>query len=136
MIERNRNPSARDLRQFGLLLAGFVLLAGWLLGRRFDIAPPWPLLGALSAVSFVVALARPTALRLVFLGWGTATWPISWVVSHVLLALVFYGILTPVGLLVRLSGRDPMQRKLEPAATSYWQRRPPPRDRKSYFRPF
>jgi hypothetical protein len=136
MIERNRNPTARDLRQFGLLLAGFVLLAGWLLGRRFGFAPPWPLLGALSALSLVLAVARPMALRAVFLGWGTATWPISWVVSHVLLALVFYGILTPVGLLVRLSGHDPMQRKLEPMATTYWQRRPPPRDRKSYFRPF
>ncbi len=46
--------------------------------------------------------------------------PIGWVLSHALLAAVFYGVVLPVGLAMRLAGRDPMTRRLDRAAASYW----------------
>ena len=84
---------------------------------------------------FLAALAvpalgwlSPPLLRLVYLGAVFAAWPIGWVLSHVVLALVYYGLLTPTGVVMRLLGRDPLERRFEPAAESYWTRREPPDD--------
>lgn len=58
-------------------------------------------------------------------------WPIEWiwmkfafymgiVMSYVLLTITYYVVITPVGLLMRLFGNDPMKRKIDPQAKSYW----------------
>jgi hypothetical protein len=47
-------------------------------------------------------------------------------ISPLVLAVLFYGCVTPIGFLMRLAGNDPMRRKLEPAAKSYWITREPP----------
>ena len=56
--------------------------------------------------------------------------------GHVLLLLVFYGVVTPIGLVLRLAGRDPMHRKLDRAAATYWVRRPQPQGVERYFRQY
>jgi hypothetical protein len=47
-------------------------------------------------------------------------WPIGFVVSHVVLALVYYLVLTPIGLAMRVFGYDPMRREFDRSAESYW----------------
>ena len=66
----------------------------------------------------------PGLMRMVFLGMSYLTWPIGFVVSHVVLALVYYLVLTPIGLLMRLFGYDSMKRRFDPEAPSYWVERP------------
>jgi hypothetical protein len=65
-----------------------------------------------------------------------AAYPIGWTISHLLLLIVYYVILTPVGLAMRLAGRDPLDRSPDPAAESYWVRRTPPDSPARYFRQF
>jgi hypothetical protein len=65
-----------------------------------------------------------------------AAYPIGWVMSHVLLGIIYYGLFTPVGRLMRLFGYDPMERRFDGAAASYWVEREPIRDPSSYFRQF
>jgi hypothetical protein len=48
------------------------------------------------------------------------------IVSPIALGILFYGVLTPIGALVRLSGKDPLRLKLDPGAVSYWISRTPP----------
>lgn len=136
LIELDAHPSPRTLRVFGVLLLGFAAVVGavvyWRSGR-VELAG-W-VAGAVAAVALIY-LAVPPLRRIVYLGWIYLTYPIGWLVSALLLMVTYYGVVTPVGLLMRLVGRDPMQRKLDPGARTYFQRRPPRRPRSSYFRQF
>jgi multisubunit Na+/H+ antiporter MnhG subunit len=61
----------------------------------------------------------PPGIRLVFVGLILMTFPIGWVVSHLLLGLIFYGVVTPIGLILKASGHDPLQLK-KPSGNSIW----------------
>ena len=79
----------------------------------------------------------PAFMRLVFLGMPFLAWPIGFVVSHVVLAVVYYLVLTPIGLLTRLFGYDSMEKRFDPEAESYWFKRSIKRvESKRYFRQF
>jgi hypothetical protein len=91
---------------------------------------------ALAAAFALLALAAPTLLRPVFIAMTAASLPIGWVVSHVVMLLFFYVIITPVGLVFRLIGRDPLHRQFEPGAATYWVRRESVTDVKRYYRQF
>ena len=112
-----------DLRKFGLTVGGvFALLAGvfWLRHKPFYpywLLPAGPLL--------VLGLAWPRGLRWVYLGWMGMAFVLGHIVSSVLLVLFFYGVVTPIGLMARLMGKDFLSRKWDRQATSYWL----PRDR-------
>ncbi|MFO0869363.1 MAG: SxtJ family membrane protein [Pirellulales bacterium] len=136
MLTINRHPAPRDLRIFGLLLGLFLPTLGWLVCRRLGVSPPWGWLAVLSALSITVAVAAPHLLRWLYVGWMTVVFPLGWVVSHVVLAIVYFTVVTPVGWTMRLLGKDPLNRRFDPQAKTYWVRRTPRADRKSYFRPF
>jgi hypothetical protein len=70
------------------------------------------------------------------LGFTVVAFPIGYVASHVILALGFYGLLTPVGLLFRVLGRDPLHPKFESDAATYWVPRRPREAKTHYFRQF
>jgi hypothetical protein len=85
----------------------------------------------------VVGLTRPEWLRLVFIGMSVIAWPIGWVVSHLALGIIYYLIFTPVALLFRLLGRDPLNRRLDPKTSTYWEPYEPDRGgRARYLRQF
>jgi hypothetical protein len=137
MIRINRNPSPRDLRWFGLVLGAFFGVAGLLAGWRFD-APGvgrglWVAGAGLAAVYYAVRPLR----RAMFVGWMALVFPIGWTVSHVLLGAAYYFVLTPVGLLLRVLGRDPLRRRFEPGSATYWiEHRPDEGGVERYFRQF
>ena len=84
----------------------------------------------------VLGLARPAAIRPVFVGWMVLAFPIGWAVSNLLLAAVFYGLFTPLAVLFRLLGRDALALRARPGAATYWVPRPAPADVRRYFRQF
>ena len=92
---------------------------------------------AFSLVALAVGplgLARPQAIRAVFTGAMAIATPIGWVVSHVLLAAIFYGLFTPVALVLRVFGRDPLERRRHDHVKTYWKVKPEPADLESYLR--
>ena len=136
MIPINRNPGARDLRTFGVLLVVFTALVGGVaLWRTGSMTVPvfiWCAGGFLALVYHLVpALRRP-----VYVGWMYAAFPIGWTVSHLLMALIYFGVVTPIGLALRAFGRDPLARRFDPAARTYWSRHTPGRDVERYFKQF
>lgn len=136
LIQINRDPSPRELRQFGFVWLGFLcLFAGVAYWKTGSASVAGGLLVAAIAVPIVGWLV-PAFMRLVFLALSYAAFPIGFVVSHVVLAIVYYLILTPVGLLVRATGRDPMQRRFDRDAESYWVARQSVDDPGRYFRQF
>jgi hypothetical protein len=128
----NKNPSDRQLIVFGLAWLVFLGLLGWeswAHGRYVAGEIAWILAGAVP----LVGLLSPGLLRLVYLALSYATYPIGFVVSRVLLALVYYLALTPIGLTMRLFRYDPLSRRFDAKAESYWTRRDEAKPAESYF---
>ena len=91
---------------------------------------------AAAALCGLLALAAPALLRPVYVALTAISLPIGFVLSHVIMAVFFYLIFTPLGLLFRAMGRDPLCRTIERDAKSYWVRREPVTDARRYFRQF
>lgn len=120
MIEIDRQPSSRKLRQFaGLFVVAFGVV-GFLVLRRSGSWEAALAIWTAALLVGVVGLVRPPAIRLVWIGLIYLAFPIGWVVSHLLLAAVLYLVFTPIGLLLRLLGRDPLERGFDRQAASYW----------------
>jgi len=120
MIAIQWNPSTKQLRQFaGIWFPAFCALVGWSIGHKTghwsEVEIGWVLAGVLS----VGGLVLPVLIRPIFVGLILLTFPIGWVVSHLLLGLIFYGVVTPIGLILRISGHDPLQLK-KPSGNSVW----------------
>jgi hypothetical protein len=136
MIEINKNPSARELRFFGILFTLFFALIGGLLWWRYD-APTTALVLWIAAGAVLIGYsAVPSMRRPAYLGWMYAAYPIGWIVSHLILLIVYYLVLSPVGLLNRLFRRDPMQRRWDPTAATYWKPHRPASGPERYFRQY
>jgi hypothetical protein len=69
-------------------------------------------------------------------GLSLLAFPIGFLLSHVVLVVLFFGVLTPVGLLLRLLGHDLLSRGFEKDRKSYWVDLPETTERRDYFRQF
>ena len=119
-------PSTRkDLRQFGLLFTVISsAIAAWMFWRHGVDAATAP--AAIAAVLLLVSLVWPVPLNPLWWPWMVFVNVLGFVNSHLLLALVFYLIFTPIGLVMRLFRRDPLERRFRSASDprkSYWIRR-------------
>ena len=111
--------NSKLLREFGLLMGGifavlFGLLLPWLLDAGF---PVWP--WVLAAVLWGLAIFFPMGLRAVYRGWMLVGHVLGWVNTRLILGILFYLVFMPMGLLMRLFGKDPMQRKMITDQQSY-----------------
>lgn len=107
------------LRRFGLvtgalLAALFGLLLPWIFGLKF---PVWP--WALGGILVVWALFAPQSLNPVYRGWMRFGVFVGGIMNRVILGLVFFLVMLPLGLVMRLGGSDPLARRFDPKATSY-----------------
>ncbi|HLN28190.1 MAG TPA: SxtJ family membrane protein [Gemmataceae bacterium] len=127
-------PSRRTLRQFaGLWVICFGGFAVWngLLRER----PAAGLLFAILAGTVgPLGLVRPASVRLIYVGWMVAAFPVGWLVSRVALAIIFFGVFTPLALAFRIAGRDPLELRRSRDRNTYWSPKPPAPDVQSYFR--
>ncbi len=128
----DRFPSRRQLRHFGWLLSLVLAVAA----ARLAPAPVALAIEAVAAALFALATIWPASLWPLAAGLTVLTAPLGWVVGRLLLALVYYGLLTPLSVVMRLLGRDPLQRRFEPEVATYWQPRRPTADKRRYFRQF
>jgi hypothetical protein len=136
MLEIKKNFSQRELLWFGPLLALFVIIAGAILWRRLNLPALAYTLWCGAAVLIVLYYLLPAIRVSVYRAWLLTLFPIGWLVSHLLLALIYYLVLTPIGLLMRLAGYDPLRRRRDPSASSYWIDRQPDVEPHRYFRQF
>lgn len=137
LIEINRNPSRRELRQFaGIWFPAMMAFIGWLFLRKADSLSIAIAVWTVGVVVSLVGWFVPTFMRWVFVGWMYAAFPIGWTVSHVLLAAIFYLVLTPISLVARVCGRDRLRLKWDRSARSYWVPHAAVTDPKRYFRQF
>lgn len=112
--------SFRAQREFGLLVGGIlVLLSGWWLYRgKFTVAAE--VLLPLGATLVLLGLLWPRALVLPNKAWMLLAEALSFVTTRLILALVFFLVVTPIGIAKRLMGWDPLGRR-GARRESYWQ---------------
>lgn len=111
-------------RSFGTLFAVvFALLGGLLVWRR---SPAALYLFMASGGVLLVTLFRPGALQPFNRAWMRLAYFIQLVTSPIVLGVLYFGLLTPIGAVMRLRGRDPMRRSARPDQVSYWIPREPP----------
>jgi hypothetical protein len=136
MIDLNLNPSKKDLRIFSLGMLAFLAFVGWIVWRKSGSVPAGAAVAGAGVGFAVLGLTVPRAVRPLFIALMMINYPIGWVVTHVVIALIFYLVVTPLGVIMRLCGRDPMERRFDPSAKTYWKPRRTDVDSSRYFRQF
>ena len=126
MIELNWTPDNKTLKQFALIgLAGFPgmgAVAYWV----WQMPTLATLLVGLGVAVWLLSMIHTPSVRYVYVGMSVAAYPIGFVVSHVMLAAVYYLLITPMGLVFKLIGRDALERRFDRQAATYWQPAPGP----------
>ncbi len=145
-IEIDWKPGERHLRGFGTgCVVAFVALGAWVIWRHsvfgIGLAPETALrvavaLWGLAALCGVLRFVAPRWLRPLYVGLMALSMPIGLVMSHVVVGIVFFGVVTPIALMFRLMGRDPMRRKFDRSARTYWTPRSAVVDVARYCRQF
>ncbi len=117
---RNLSPTARDLRKLGLSFLIVLGLIGAFLTWRGRPAGLW-LLG-LGIFFGLWGLAWPHSLGPVYRAWMSLAVILGAFVSRILLTIIFYLVVTPIGVAARLLGKDFLDLKLRDRET-YWRLR-------------
>ncbi|MGE0472663.1 MAG: SxtJ family membrane protein [Nitrospirales bacterium] len=133
-IHQPKRPLPSQLRSFGLLMTGvFFLIALWPLLMHGETMRLWA--GLIGVIFGLLGLAWPTSLEPVHRIWMIIGEKLGWVNSRIILGLMFYGIFTPVALMMNLMGKRPIQKGYDPKADTY---RVPKqaRDPKHMLKPF
>jgi hypothetical protein len=107
-----------QLRSFGLIVgAGFSIIAVWPIIFRGESPRMWALWIATALAA--TALTFPLLLRPVFKVWMILGEALGWVNTRIILTLVYYGLIVPMGTMLRMMGKDPMARAFDRQASTY-----------------
>lgn len=134
--EINSHPDQRVLRQFAGACLVVLIAVGLREYRvsRHELGLGLAIAGLLLGTA---GLMRPSSLRWLFVGWMKLAFPLNWIVSEVVLAMIFYLLLTPLAVVFRLMGRDALDLKAKRSdRASFWVRRTANPDVRRYFRQY
>jgi hypothetical protein len=130
------NPSIGTLRRFAVLWMVFFAVLAWRLGLQRN----HPLVGLLFLILAgtvgPLGLVQPRTVRFIFVGWLVAVFPLGWALSQLLLAVVFYGVFTPLGLAFRQARRDALHKNRGAEQLIHWSPRSAPAPTVRYFQQF
>jgi len=130
----HKDPTPSDLKWFGWIFMGFFGVLGTLSWWRSHhlVAAMWLwCVGAgVGVMYYTLKPVRDPFFRLCI----SLTYPIGWCMSHVILGILYYGLFTPIGLFMRIVRRDPLERRFETLAATYWIPHDPGSDKRRYFK--
>ena len=119
MSDEIKKLDQKGLRDFGLLIGGLIALLFGLVVPLLRHAPihwlPW----AIGAVLIVLALVAPKSLNPIYHGWMRFGLLLNKIETPIILGIVFYLIIWPMGFIKNLFGEDAMRRKLNPKMDTY-----------------
>jgi hypothetical protein len=141
--EINWKPDAAELRKFAWsLIIGFpciaivFFLAKWIKTHSMPDAHGFLMLGGIGAAVGLASLVIQPLARLLYPVWNFLAACIGIVMANLIFMVMFYGIFTPIGLIMRVIGRDPLNLKWKRSAASHWIDAPPPPPAAQYFSQF
>lgn len=145
MVELNLDPDEKTLKSFGFIgFVGFGLIAAMAytnsfifsfgLGSASSIVAG--VFGLLSVYCLLASLVAPLGNKWVYVGLAVVTFPIGIVLSYTIMLFLFFVVFGSIALLLRLFRYDPMNRKLDENADSYWSDARPSRPTSDYFKQY
>jgi hypothetical protein len=125
----------QELKKFGLVMAGAIsLLLGLIIPFISNHAYPlWP--WTIASIFVIVSIVHPKLLNHIYIAWMKIGHVLGWINTRLILSLLFFGLLTPIGLILRLLGKDPLLKKIDPNALTY-RKVCKPIDHTEFERPF
>lgn len=137
LVQINWNPKHKELRNFGIIALIASLFISLLLYLLKGLGTQWILvIFGIGFIIFLSSIISDKLSRIIYLGLTLVTLPIGWLVSFILLAAFYFLLLTPIGLIFRIVGRDMLHRKFDSITDSYWFTRQPPDSNDRYFHQF
>jgi hypothetical protein len=123
--EEEHGPSERN---FGLTVGGILVALGLIRGFLGHSGLNWLTYAFLvvGALLVLLALVRPAALRTLNRGWTKLGLLLFAIVNPIMMGLIFFTTILPIGLVMRARGKDLLRLKRDPAASTYWIERQPP----------
>jgi hypothetical protein len=123
MLKVNWKPDVRALRAFGwTLMIGFGLIGGAVRLWGNPAAAPW--IWGVAGGAGLLAVALPNASLPFYWVWIGIGFAVGSVMSRVVMAVIFYGVLTPLALFFKLKGRDALALNRKPEGGSLWTEHP------------
>lgn len=121
LVSVNWNPSPKDLNGFRLVSVIATTAIAVLLYAIKGLDLRWCVaVVAFGAFVWLSGLVSLTLTRWVYIMLMAVTLPIGFVVSLILMSAFYFGLITPLGLVFRLMGRDVLCRRFDPKAPTYW----------------
>lgn len=108
----------KTLRNFGLLVGGVFILIGVLFSFRHPERTMYFICSG--GVLLVLGFFWPAILRRAYIAWMSVAFALGFIMAHLILTVFFYFVVTPIGLMARLTGKDFLRLKLDRHAISYW----------------
>ncbi len=122
--QREQAIEGSSNRSFGWVFTVFFLILALLPLLKSEGPRVWAL--AASGVIAAVTLIRPSLLTVPNRLWMKFGLVLGRIVSPVVIGILYYLVITPFGIVMRLAGKDPLRLRREPDAQSYWIKRDPP----------
>ena len=132
---KNIKSGKRELKQFGITIAVVLaILSSWFLWQGRDSGY---ILLIIAILFLALGLFLPNLLKPLQKMWMTLAVLLGWVMTRVILIVLFYLVVTPIGLLARICGKDFLNRKFDREAQSFWiERKSATPDKKKYENQF
>lgn len=108
----------KELRNFGLIVGGiFCVIGVWPIIRHGEGLRVWALVAG--SLLVLLGLVAPITLGFLFKVWMKVGHVMGWINTRIILGILYFGLITPMGVIMRLFGWDAMRRALSPDAESY-----------------
>lgn len=120
---KNIKSDKRELRKFGITVGAMLVLIGFafqLFANNYNV---YMVVGTIGALLVLSGIIFPKILLPIHKVWMTLAVILGFVMTRVILSILFYLVVTPIGFIAKIFGKDFLNLKIEKNKNSYWQKR-------------
>ncbi|MBN1558944.1 hypothetical protein JW998_01750 [candidate division KSB1 bacterium] len=134
MIDKSKFQDKREWRKFGIGVGVIFLLLGtlqFIFGKDL-----WPHFYSAGALFFAFSLLAPVVLKPVFIAFSYLGLVMGWFMTRVILTILFFAVITPIGLLTKLFNKKFLELGMSPSTKSYWMDKSKQNSKSNYEKQF